>query len=621
MLVCLLLFLAQDAKPIDANYVRTNYTKHEFRIPMRDGVRLFTSVYVPKDKTQKYPMLLNRTPYSVGPYGPDLYRPSIAPSEKLMKDGFIVVYQDVRGRYMSEGEWVEVRPHKPVKASPTDTDESTDTFDTIDWLVKNVPMNNGRVGTWGISYPGFYVAAGMIDSHPALKAASPQAPIGDYFMGDDSFHNGAFMLGANFGFYAGFKPRVGGPAPPPKFREPFDFGTPDAYEFFLKLGPLANANERYFRHQNPYWSMNLEHPNYDEFWRSRAIQHQMKNVKAAVMTVGGWFDAEDLAGPLNIYRKNEKASPGATNMLVMGPWTHGSWARGDGNKVGNVDFATNTAAYYRDNIEAPFFLYFLKDKGDGKFKEAYVFETGRNEWHAEESWPPAGAQAKTLYFREAGKLAFDAPVAADGFDEYVSDPNRPVPYLGYPAGGMTGNYMTEDQRFASKRPDVLVFQTEALEDDLTFAGPVRATLHVSTSGTDSDFVVKLVDVYPDAYPEQEPPTGTKPFGFVTPMSGYQQLVRGEPFRGRFRNSFEKPEAFEPGKASKIDFEMPDIYHTFRRGHRVMVQVQSSWFPLVDRNPQKFVDIPNAKSADFQKATQRVFRTRNAPSSITVQVLR
>ncbi len=617
----LLLFLAQD-KPVEANYVRSNFTKYEFRIPMRDGVRLFTSVYVPKDKTNKYPILLNRTPYSVGPYGPDLYRDPIGPSEKLMKDGFIIVYQDVRGRYMSEGEWVEVRPHKPVKNSPKDVDESTDAYDTIDWLVKNIPGNNGRVGTWGISYPGFYVAAGMIDSHPALKAASPQAPIGDYFMGDDSFHNGAFMLGANFGFYTGYKPRAGGPAPPPKFRAPFDYGTPDAYDFFLRLGPLANADERYFKHENPYWTMNLDQTNYNEFWRSRAIQHQMKNVKAAVMTVGGWFDAEDLAGPLNIYRNNEKANPGATNMLVMGPWTHGSWSRGDGNKVGNVDFATKTAAYYRDNIEAPFFQYFLKDKGDGKFKEAYVYETGRNEWHAEESWPPAGAQSKSLYFHEAGKLSFDAPSAADGFDEYVSDPNKPVPYLGYPAAGMTGNYMTDDQRFASKRPDVLVFQTEPLEDDLTFTGPVRATLHVSTSGTDSDFVVKLVDVYPDAYPEQEPPAGNKPFGFVTPMSGYQQLVRGEPFRGRFRNSFEKPEPFEPGKTAKIDFEMPDIYHTFRRGHRVMVQVQSSWFPLVDRNPQKFVpSIPYAKTTDFQKATQRVYRTRSAPSSITVKVLR
>ena len=292
-----------------------------------------------------------------------------------------------------------------------------------------------------------------------------------------------------------------------------------------------------------------------------------------------------------------------------------------GNKVGNVDFATKTAAYYRDNIEAPFFQYFLKDKGDGKFKEAYVFETGRNEWHAEESWPPAGAQTESLYFREAGKLSFDAP-ATDGFDEYLSDPNKPVPYLGYPAGGMTGNYMTDDQRFASKRPDVLVFQTDPLEDDLTFAGPIKALLHVSTTGTDSDFVVKLVDVYPDAYPEQEQPAGNKPFGYVMPMSGYQQLIRGEPFRGRFRNGFDKPEAFEPGKPAKIDFELPDIYHTFRRGHRVMVQIQSSWFPLTDRNPQKFVpSIPNAKASDFQKATQRVYRSRTAPSSITVQVLR
>jgi uncharacterized protein len=319
----LLCLSAQPNPPAPTYSVRENYTKHELRVPVRDGVRLFVSVYTPKDKSKTYPILLNRTPYSVGPYGADLYRTTLGPSEKLMKDGFIFVYADVRGRYMSEGEWAEVRPHKPVKASKTDTDESTDTYDTIDWLVKNIPNNNGRVGMWGISYPGFYVAAGMIDSHPALKAASPQAPIGDYFMGDDSFHNGAFMLGANFGFYTGFAPRAGGPAPPPKFREPFDYGTPDAYEFFLNLGPLANANERYFKHKNPYWTINVENTAYTEFWRSRAIQHHLKNVKTAVMTVGGWFDAEDLAGPLNVYRKTEKNNPGIANMLVMGPWQQG----------------------------------------------------------------------------------------------------------------------------------------------------------------------------------------------------------------------------------------------------------------------------------------------------------
>ena len=596
--------------------VRANYTKHEWKIPMRDGAKLFVSVYTPKDKTQKYPILLNRTPYSVGPYGSDLYRMSIGPSEKTMKDGYIFVYQDVRGRYMSEGEWVEVRPYKPNKKGPKDVDESSDTYDTIDWLVKNVPNNNGNVGMWGISYPGFYAAAGMIDSHPALKASSPQAPVTDYYMGDDSFHNGAFMLGANFGFYSAFQPRVGGPAPPPKFREPFDYGTPDAYEFFLNLGPLSNADERYFKFKNPYWTMQMKHTSYDEFWSSRSLQNHVKNVKSAVMTVGGWFDAEDLQGPLRIYRKTKEFNPGTKNMIVMGPWTHGSWSRGDGHKVGNVDFATNTSAYYRDHIEAPFFEYFLKGKGKGEFKEAYMFETGRNEWHAEETWPPADAKEKTLYFREGGALGFDAPSAADGFDEYVSDPNKPVPYLGFPARGMTGDYMTDDQRFASKRPDVLVFQTEPLEDDFTMLGPIHAKLHVSTSGTDSDFVVKVIDVYPPEYPTPEAPQGNKPFGFQTPMGGYQQLVRGEPFRGRFRKSFEKPEPFVPGKVDAIDFALPDVYHTFRRGHRIMVQIQSSWFPLTDRNPQTFVpNIPDAKPEQFIRATQRLFRNRGAASSI------
>lgn len=595
--------------------VRANYTKYEFRIPARDGKRLFVSVYTPKDTSKTYPVLLNRTPYSVGPYGVDHYRTALGPSEKLMKEGYIFAYADVRGRYLSEGEWTEVRPHKPNKG-PKDTDESTDTWDTIDWLVKNIPNNNGKVGMYGISYPGFYVAAGMIDSHPALKAASPQAPIGDYFLGDDSFHNGAFMLAANFGFYSAFKPRAGDPAPPPKFREPFDYGTPDGYDFFLRLGPLANADEKYFKHANPYWRINIEHTTYDKFWQERAIVNHLKNVKTAVMTVGGWFDAEDLQGPLKVYRNTGKNNPQTTNVLVMGPWTHGSWSREDGNQVGHLDFALKTGVHYRDNIEAPFFEYFLKGKGDGKFPAAYVFETGVNEWRKHDSWPPAAAKPIKLYLDEGGALSPREP-SAGGFDEYVSDPNRPVPYLWHPASGMTRDYMTEDQRGAATRTDVLVYQGPVLEGDITVAGPIRATLNVSTTGTDSDFIVKLIDVFPGDYPTPAEivltPGAPRPTGYILPMGGYQQLVRGEPFRGKFRNSFSKPEPFEPGKMAKIDFEMPDVYHTFRRGHRVMVQIQSSWFPLVDRNPQKFLDIPNAKPSDFVKATQRVYRG----SSITV----
>ncbi|MBM3746054.1 MAG: CocE/NonD family hydrolase [Acidobacteria bacterium] len=592
---------------VTIKYIREHYAKHEYRIAMRDGQKLFTSVYVPKNQSRKYPILLLRTPYCVPPYGADLYRARFGGSDKLAEEGYIFAYQDVRGRCMSEGDFVDIRPHKPVKSGPQDIDESTDTFDTIDWLVKNVPANNGRVGIWGISYPGFYAAAGIIDAHPALKCASPQAPIGDTYMGDDSFHNGAFMLGAIFRFFSFFAPRKGGPAPP-VMPGSFEVGGPDAYDFFLRLGPLSNAEERHFKRQNPHFTAHLEHTAYDEHWRSRAIVHHLNRIKPAVMTVGGWFDAEDLAGPLGVYRKIEQSSPGAVNFLVMGPWTHGGWGRSEGERVGNVQFGAKTSVFYRDLVEKPFFDYFLKDQGEGKFAEAYVFETGANAWHQLGAWPPRNFAAKTLYFAEGGKLSMTAP-SADGFDEYVSDPAKPVPYLNRPGGPMNGDYMTEDQRFAAARPDVLVYQTDPLEADFTIAGPVTAALHVSTSGTDSDFVVKLIDVYPSGY--------TQPPGQTYPLGSYQQLVRGEPFRGKFRNSFSKPEPFKPGKLAKVQFDLPDVYHTFRRGHRVMVQIQSSWFPLTDRNPQKFLDIPKATAADFQKATQRVYRRRAAASSITV----
>lgn len=619
-IVILLLAISCGLCAQGLEYIRANYTKYEYLIPMRDGVRLFTSIYVPKDESQSYPILLNRTPYSVGPYGEDQYRPFLGPSEAFAHEGFIFAMQDVRGRYMSEGKFVEVRPHNAVKKSPQDIDESTDTYDTIDWLIKHVKNNSGKVGMHGISYPGFYVAAGMIDSHPALKAASPQAPIGDYFMGDDSFHNGAFMLAANFGFYAFFVERKGDPAPPPRQSTGVEYGTPDGYEFYLKMGPLAQSNVKYFKEPNPYWNMNLEHTTYDDFWKARAIVRQLKNVTPAVMTVGGWFDAEDLAGPLKVFRVVEGLGTAASNMLVMGPWSHGGWSRGDGQKLGNLDFAAKTGEFYRNQIEFPFFLYHLKGKGEPKLPKAYLFETGTNQWRKFDAWPPKDAVRRTLYFTARGKLAAAAPVE-DSFDEYVSDPSKPVPYLGYIHLGMRGDYMTEDQRFASERPDVLVYETEPLERDLTVTGPVHASLTVSTSGTDSDFVVKLLDVYPGNLPEPErAPQSPPPPGNAVHMGGYQQLVRGEPFRGRFRNSFEKPEAFVPGKRAKIEYDLPDVCHTFRRGHRLMVQVQSSWFPLVDRNPQTFVEIPYAKESDFVKATQHVYRGPSGASAVSFAVL-
>jgi putative CocE/NonD family hydrolase len=607
----------------DAGAVRAAYVKHELQIPMRDGVKLFTAVYLPKDTSKRYPIMLQRTPYGVAPYGVDRYAESLGPSSLFEKDGFIFAYQDVRGRFMSEGEWMEMRPHVAVKSGRSDVDESTDTYDTIEWLLRHVPRHNGRVGTWGISYPGFYVAAGLVDAHPALRAASPQAPIANLFMGDDAYHNGAFMLAANFAFYTSFWPRADGPAPSSDGK-PFDYGTPDGYDFYLRLGPLANSRA-WLGQPNPYWDDMIDHATYDDYWKRRAIVPHLKNIEPAVLTVGGWFDAEDLAGPLAIYRAIESHSPGATNALVMGPWSHGGWARGDADRLGNLSWGTKTGPHFRETIEFPFFAHYLKDRPLDRLSEATVFVTGQNEWRRHEAWPPREAVPRSFYLRERGGLDTSSPRAttAEPFDEYLSDPNKPVPYLGYTAMGMRRDYMTEDQRFAATRPDVLVYQTEPLETDLTVAGPVGVTLHVSTTGTDADWVVKLIDVYPGNYPQ--PPLdaaarrGSSPANVVR-LGGYQQLVRGEPFRGKFRTSFERPEPFVPGQPATIAFEMPDVYHTFRRGHRLMVQVQSSWFPLIDRNPQTFVDIVNAKPSDFVPQTHRVYHSAARPSAIRLQVM-
>jgi putative CocE/NonD family hydrolase len=593
--------------------IKAGYAKSEHMIPMRDGVKLFVAVYAPRDTSQKYPILLNRTPYSCAPYGPSDYKETIGPSPLFATEGYVIVYQDVRGAHMSEGTYVNMRPQIANKG-PTDIDESTDTYDTIDWLVKNIPNNNGRVGMWGISYPGFYTAVGAIDAHPALKAASPQAPIADWFIGDDFHHNGTLFLPHAFNFFSGFgRPRQTPTAQ--RSREPFNHGTPDGYKFFLEMGPLGNADKKYFHGNIAYWNEMMEHPNYDAYWQARNTRPHLKNIKPAVMTVGGWFDAEDLFGALHTYQSVEKQSPGAYTVLVMGPWFHGGWSRSDGDALGDVRFGSKTAEFYRANIELPFFNYYLKDKGSLKLPEAYVFETGSNRWRTYEQWPPASARTQNLYFDANGKLSFAAPAASRSFDQYVSEPARPVPFINNIAIGMTREYMVDDQRFAARRPDVVVYQTDPLTQDITVAGPLAAALFVSTSGTDSDFIVKLIDVYPDNAPDNQPnPTGMK-------MGGYQMLVRGEPMRARFRNSFEKPEAMTPNKVEKIEYVMPDVNHTFMKGHRLMVQVQSSWFPLVDRNPQKFVNIYTAKESDFQKATQRVYRGGVTGSHLKLSIVK
>jgi hypothetical protein len=606
--------------------MKENYTKYEYRITMRDGKRMFTSVLVPKDASKSYPFLMQRTPYSCGPYGVDQYPTRPSPTEDFAKAGYIFVCQDVRGRFMSEGTFVEMSPHKAVKHSKTDVDESTDMFDTVDWLVKNVPGNNGKLGIWGISYPGFYTSASIIDSHPAIKAASPQAPIADFYMRDDVYHGGAYMLPHNYGFFTGFKPQEN-PTIEPRRWTPFDYGTRDAYEYFLKLGNLSNIAKTFGKkgESHAYFDDQINHDTYDEYWKSRAIPPHLKNIKAAVLTVGGWFDAEDLQGALSTYRAIEDQNPGISNAIVMGPWVHGGWLRSIGKGLGNVDFAMKNSEFFQKKILFPFFEQHLKGGTDAKLPEAYMFESGTNVWRQYSSWPPANAKEKTLYFQEGGKLGWNAPTASQAsFDQYVSDPNKPVPFIGYTALGMPQEYMVSDQRFASTRPDVLVYRTDVLEEDVTIAGPISPRLFVSTTGTDADWVVKLIDVYPPEWGEEATPNRFGPPRDVEPpkssMAGYQQLVRGDPLRARFRNSFEKPEPLTPGKVEAIRFDIPDANHTFRKGHRIMVHVQSSWFPLMDRNPQTYVRIKDAKPEDFKAATQKVYRWRDQASGIGLRVV-
>ncbi len=617
------LVTAQDppAQPPAEDYVRSHYTKYEYRIPMRDGKRLFTAVYVPKDSAGgPYPFMMDRTPYSVAPYGEDQYPPHLGPSDEFEKSGYIFVYQDVRGRWMSEGEFLEMRPHIDNKKSPQDVDDASDTYDTIDFLLKNVPDNNGKVGIWGISYPGFYTSASIIDSHPALVAASPQAPMTDLFMGDDAYHGGAFMLAANFGFYVFFRPQSQPQTPRPTTA--FDFGMKDGYRFYLNAGNIANLDKLYLKGSNWLFNDQMKHDTYDAYWQARDLSRHMKNVKCAVLVVGGWYDAEDLSGPYRTFYAINKLNPDTPATLVEGPWVHGGWARGEGNHLGDAQFQSKTAEYFRANIQFPFFEHYLNGKGAAQPK-AVVFETGTNVWRRLDSWPPKQATARTLYFHAGGKLAFDPPEEARGWDEYVSDPNHPVPFVGYTTDTVPQRYMVDDQRFASYRPDVLVYETDPLEEDVTIAGPISPKLKISSTGTDSDFDVKLIDVYPDNAPDVEgTSSGNKRIQDEPPlhMSGYQQLLRGEPFRAKFRQSWENPEPLTPGKETDINFTMPDLYHTFRRGHRIMVQVQSSWFPLTDRNPQTFTDIPTAKPEDFQKATERIFRQKDSPSGVEVLVM-
>jgi putative CocE/NonD family hydrolase len=606
--------VAADADHDLAAFIRSHYTKYEVRIPMRDGVTLFAAVYVPSDASAErtYPILLTRTPYSAAPYGADRYPDTLGPSPEFAREGYIFVTEDVRGRFMSEGTFVNMRP---ILDGPKDglTDESTDAWDTVDWLVHHVPSNNGKVGIWGNSYPGFYTATGIIDTHPAIKAALPSAPIADWFF-DDMHHRGAFSLTLTFDFFSVFGvPRNGLTTGWP---ERFDPKTPDGYQFFLDLGPLSNVDARYFHDTIPFWEDIAAHPNYDAFWATRSTLRHLENVRCAVLVVGGLFDAEDLYGAFHTYAAIEKNNPQAVNSLVMGPWRHGAWLRGDGRRLGEADFGFDTAVDFRERVLLPFFAHYLKGAPAPPIPEAMVFETGANRWRSFDRWPPARAASRDLYLDTGCRLSWHTPEKGDeDFDAYVSDPARPVPYTTAITTRWHAEYMTEDQRFAARRPDVLVYRSEPLAEDLTVAGPLEADLWVSTTGTDADWVVKLIDEYPGRLPGYDPKEGGEDLG------GTQRLVRSEIFRGRFREGYDRPAPFTPDRITRVRIPLQGVLHTFLHDHRVMVQVQSTLFPFFDRNPQTFVpNIFEARQEDFVKATERVYHSPSHASVLHVGVL-
>lgn len=584
---------SQDTKA-DSIYVREHYEKIEQLIPMRDGTKLFTSIYIPKDKSHSYPVLLNRTPYTVAPYGDD-YKKSLGNFPAEMREGFIFVYQDVRGKWMSEGTFEDVRPTNKSKNKKA-FDESTDTYDTLEWLSKNLKNYNKKAGIYGISYPGFYSTVSLINSHPTLKAVSPQAPVTDWFIGDDFHRNGVLYLNDSFRFMSTFGVNRPHPITPDQGPKPINYPIKDIYRFNLEAGSVKELKDKYFQNNIKFYNDIFAHPNYDEFWQERNPLANLTDVKPAVMTVAGFFDAEDAWGAFATYKAIEIQNPKANNVLVAGPWFHGGWVRSKGDTFGDMQFDNPTGEYYQQNIELPFFNYYLKGKGDYKPTEAHIFISGSNEWKQFESWPPKNTTTKKMYLQDNGKITFDQPTAPNSFDEYVADPNNPVPFQGGVLETRSREYMVDDQRFASTRPDVMVYQTDVLDSDITLTGPIINHLFVSSTGTDADYLVKLIDVYPEDTPRFN--------GKL--MGGYQNLIRGEIMRGKYRNSYEKPEALIPNEKTSVTYSMPDVGHTFKKGHRIMIQVQNSWYPLADRNPQQFMNVYEATAKDFLKQTQRIY---------------
>jgi putative CocE/NonD family hydrolase len=605
----------------DTSWFRANYTKREVMIPMRDGVRLYARVFLPNDTTSRHPIVMVRTPYGNAPYGPDAFPRGLDHiTRAYAREHFIIVGEDVRGRWMSEGTFMDVRPVVAHRTSK-DVDETTDTWDTVDWLVKNLPLNNGRVGVRGTSYPGFYAEMAAIDAHPAVKVVSPQAPVTEWMGGDDFFHNGALLEAHSFFFNFFGRPR----AQPTSVMPPFpDFGTPDGYAYAMRLGALSNLNPRVYHDSVAFWDSIVAHPQWDAFWAARSAIPHLRDLRPAMLYVGGWFDTENLWGALHGWAAARRQSPGGEVRLVMGPWHHGQWNGVPGDSLGMIAWGSPTTVFYADSIEIPFFNYYLLDSQPQPRRfTAAVFETGRDRWHFLGSWPPPEARPRDLYLGAGGALSLTAPrERAPAFDEYVSDPMKPVPYTDEITQWYDPAFMVGDQRFAARRPDVLVYQTPPLDSALTVAGPITVDFDVSTTGTDQDFIVKVIDVFPDDYGrDQEFSYGRAPR--AARMGGYEMLLRGDVLRGKFRSDPAHPshaEPFRPGVVTPIRFVLNDVYHTFLPGHRVMVQVQSTWFPMVDRNPGRFEDIYTARDADFQKTTQRVYRSAAHPSHLVLPVL-
>ena len=581
------------------------YNRREVMITMRDGVKLHTVIFTPKNQTEALPFLIERTPYGVNDY-PSPEKNGYV--KDMADDGYIFVYQDIRGRYLSEGKF-EMQRFTRNKKDATAIDESTDTYDTIDWLLKNVANNNGKAGMYGISYDGWTTVMGAIDPHPALVAVSEQATPADMFLGDDFHHNGAFRL--SYGFEYAFMEEA------TKTDSLFPFDKYDTYEWYLKLGPLSNVNKKYFFNKLPSWNDFVNHPNYDTFWQKQSLAYRLDSPRVYTMNVAGWWDQEDFYGPQKAYEVWEKKDGHHKNYIVIGPWNHGGWAGGPGKKLGNINFDSSTGETFRKNIQARWFSYYLKGKGEGNFAEAITFQTGSNTWKTYDNWPPKEAVKKNIYFREDGKLSFKKPASnnTDSFDSYISDPAHPVPYRTRPVeetyspGSRWYTWLTEDQRFVHNRPDVLSWETETLEEDVTVTGTITAKLFAATTGSDADWIVKLIDVYPEKYPDDPK------------MGGYQFMVANDVFRGRFRNSFEKPEPITPNKVEEYTIDLHSLNHVFKKGHKIMVQLQSTWFPIIDRNPQKYVpNIFEAKESDFQKATQKIYRSAMYPSHIELSVM-